>query len=386
MTQHPKYFAAVLAAVIVFFMSAGHSLSNPAEPVTNQGKKWRIGYLEGGSYANYPSILKEMILNLMETGWIEPESLPPCRDASDSLTLWTFLSKQAKSRFLEFSPAAYWSLNWDAETRKKSVPAIIKRLQEKKDIDLMLAFGTWAGQDLANNRHSTPTMVISASNAVQSGIIKSVTDSGFDHVHAWIDPDKTERQLRLFHEIIRFRKLGIAYEDDSDGRSYAGLADVLKLSARLGFEVIECRIPVETGPDDETRELIRCHETLAPEIDAMYITDYAGLTEKSISKLLAPFFKYKVPTCAQARYDLVKNGILIGAERSDFTADAEFYTGTLVKILHGARPGDLPQKFETPLDTVVNLECARKIGFRIPLDVLAGAFEVHDRIEPPGKE
>ncbi len=100
-------------------------------------------------------------------------------------------------------------------------------MKNKKDIDLLLAFGTWAGQDFANHQHVTPTMVISASNAVKAGVIKSVEDSGYDHVHAWIDPKKSERQVRLFHDIIKFKRLGLAYEDDLDGRSYAAVDDVL---------------------------------------------------------------------------------------------------------------------------------------------------------------
>ena len=92
----------------------------------------------------------------------------------------------------------------------------------------MLAFGTWAGLDLANNLHKTDTMVISASNAILSGIIKSVGDSGYDHVHAWIDPDKTKRQLRLLHKIIGFKRLGLAYENNKIGKSYAELDEMAK--------------------------------------------------------------------------------------------------------------------------------------------------------------
>jgi ABC-type uncharacterized transport system substrate-binding protein len=64
-------------------------------------------------------------------------------------------------------------------------------------------------------------------------------------------------------------------------------------------------------------------------------------------------------------------------------ADAKFYTQTFARILHGAKPGDLPQKFESPLNLVVNLESAKKIGFRIPIDILAGAFEIHETIQIP---
>ena len=89
---------------------------------------------------------------------------------------------------------------------------------------------------------------------------------------------------------------------------------------------------------------------------------------------------------AQTRYDFVKYGILMGSGRSDFSYDAKFYVQTFAKILNGAKPRDLPQKFESPLDIVINLESAKKIGFRFPLDILAGAFEMYETIKKPENE
>ncbi|MBC8440823.1 MAG: ABC transporter substrate-binding protein [Deltaproteobacteria bacterium] len=376
----------ILCLLVVFQMDVCAQEAYETKPLTNNGKKWRIGYFEGGPYANYQSILKAMTASLMDSGWIQHAPIPKCQDENETRTLWNFLSTKIQSDYLEFPSDAYWNHEWNRAERERLKPVIINRLKKDKDIDLMLAFGTWAGQDLANNQHDTPTMVLSVSNAVQSGIIKSVEDSGFDHLQAWIDPEKTERQLRLFHEIIRFKRLGLAYHNNSEGKSYASVEDVLKLSRELDFQVIECQIPAKTDIAHKEAELIRCHERLAPEIDAIYITDYAGLTKKSITKLLSPLFKHKVPMFAQTRYDLVKNGILMGAGRSDFTADASFYVQSFAKILHGAKPGDLPQKFESPLKIVINLESAKKIGFRFPLDILAGAFEIHDTIQNPEDE
>ncbi|MBC8441444.1 MAG: ABC transporter substrate-binding protein [Deltaproteobacteria bacterium] len=376
----------ILCLLAVFQMDVCAQESYETKPITNNGKKWRIGYLEGGPYANYQSILKSVTASLMDSGWLQRAPIPECQDESETRTLWNFLSTKIQSDYLEFPSDAYWTFEWKDAEREKLKQDTIKRLKNNKDIDLMLAFGTWAGQDLANDQHNTPTIVLSASNAIQSGIIKSVEDSGFDHLHAWIDPNKTERQLRLFHEITGFKRLGLAYENSSNGRSYASLEDIMKLSLELGFQVIECHLPIDHGSGNEGTELIKCHEQLAPKIDAIYITDYAGLSEKSITKLLSPLFKYKVPMFVQTRYDLVKNGILMGAARSEFKADAKFYVQTFAKILNGAKPGDLPQKFESPLKIAINLESAKKIGFRFPLDILAGAFEMHETIEKPENE
>ncbi|MCK5310916.1 MAG: ABC transporter substrate-binding protein [Desulfobacteraceae bacterium] len=350
-------------------------------PLTNHGKKWRIGYLEGGAYSNYQSILKAMIESLMNSGWIERASIPKCKNESETLTLWNFLSTKIKSNYLTFPADAYYSSNWDNTLRQKIGTDLIRRLKIRNDIDLMLAFGTWAGQDLANNKHSTPTMILSCSDAVYSGIIKSVEDSGFDHIHAWIDSKKTKRQIRLFYEIVGFKRLGLLYENDLDGRSYSAVEAVLKLSKELNFEVIEYHLPLDVGGiAQEEIELVKGYELIAPRIDAMFITDYGGLTKKNIKKLLTPLFEYKVPSFAQTRYDLVKHGILMSAGRANFNADAKFYVQTFSKILNGAKPGSLPQEFASPLKIAVNLESAKKAGFRLPIDILSGAYEIHETI------
>lgn len=174
----------------VFLMDVCAQETNETTPLTNHGRKWRIGYVEGGPYANYQSILHAMIEHLMSSGWIQPASMPECLDDSETRTLWNFLSTEIESKYLEFPPDAYWTPKWDNTERENLKQVILNRLNNTKDIDLLLAFGTWAGQDFANNQHRTPMMVLSASNAVRSGIIKSIEDSGFDHVHAWIRSPK----------------------------------------------------------------------------------------------------------------------------------------------------------------------------------------------------
>ena len=99
------------------------------EPVTNHGKKWRIGYIEGGPYSNYQSILKAMTESLMMSGWIERALIPQCKDESETLTLWNFLSTKIKSNYLEFPADAYYTSNWKDPLRKKTVKDIIERLK-----------------------------------------------------------------------------------------------------------------------------------------------------------------------------------------------------------------------------------------------------------------
>lgn len=190
------------------------------EPCLNNGKKWRIGYYKGGPWQDYRESLKAAVEGLMERGWIEKEPFPKVStsDQPSTLPLWNWLASSLNSRYIEFVPDAFWTSELKDDVRQKVRETCIRRLQDGS-IDLIIAIGTWAGKDIANNQHSIPTMVMSTTDPIQAGIIKSAEDSGRDHVHARCDPTRHQRQIRLFNDIVQFKRIGVVFnEKDPDGR------------------------------------------------------------------------------------------------------------------------------------------------------------------------
>ena len=219
----------VFALLAMLFVAGAHAGTTEVigdfstSPKTNGEHKWRIAYYEGGPHGNYYEYVSALIKGLMELGWIETKVVPRHKDRN-TRALWSWLSNNANSAFIDFVDDAYYSANWDQETRRRLQAEVIRRGNEQKDLDLIFALGTWAGKDLANDEHSTPTIVMSASDPVRSGIITAIQDSGRDHIYARVDPLRYERQVRMFHDVIRFGKLGVAYENTPDGRNYAAMA------------------------------------------------------------------------------------------------------------------------------------------------------------------
>jgi ABC-type uncharacterized transport system substrate-binding protein len=360
---------------------AKYSITPTTKP---NGDKWRIGYLEGGPYVNYQLYLKEIVLALGELGWIQKTTIPAQRDPEDTNKMWAWIAANIRSKYLEFVADAYYSDKWDAELRKKIKKTVLRRLRRKNDIDFMIAMGTWAGQDLANNQHSVATTVVSCSDACAANIVKSVEDSGYDHLHARLDPRRYERQVKIFHDIIRFNRLGVSYENSVAGRSYAAIDDVEKVARERNFEIVRCYAVSDVAdPKLAADALVKCHEQLAPKIDAMYLTTHSGLSPKNLPRLLAPLNSKKIPTFSQAGSRDVRYGVLlsIATASTSFKYAARFHAEIMAKIFNGAKPRELEQIYESPPKIAINLVTAQTIEWDPPVDILGAADEIYQEIE-----
>jgi ABC-type uncharacterized transport system substrate-binding protein len=372
--------ALFLGGVLFYTMMKGGD--DRTDPIMNHGEKWRIGYYEGGPYINYTLYLRAVTKGLVKIGWIEDIVIPEFPDTEDSKMLWDYLSKNVKSEYIQFVSDAYWSANWSKETREREKEIALKRLSLEKDIDLVIAMGTWAGQDLANTMHSVPTIILSTSDPVGAGIVKSNEKPGFDHILARCAPERYVRQMRLFHDIFGFKRIGVAFEDSKDGRIYANVEDLNKVAKQRGFEIIECHARDIGLTEEECRqEIVRCYGELAPQIDALWIGLHRGESVKFMPEILRPLFEHKVPTWYQEGSKGARRGALLSIAMKNYVPVGEWAAAMMARIFHGARPGELNQIYETPNEVAINLETAKIIGFDPPPGIMSAADEIYDRIE-----
>ncbi len=352
-------------------------------PRMNNGKRWRIAYYEGGEYINYQMVLAATIRGLMKLGWIEPAALPP-QEGEQTRTLWDWLSTEAKSEYLHFVPDAHYSAKWDKDFRAKLATKVLKRLNTTRDIDLLIAMGTWAGKDFANHDHSTATFVLSTTDPLSAGIIESVEDSGFNHVHAHIDPDRHTRQIQVFHEITGFRKLGVAYEDSVDGRSYAAIESIERASDERDFELVSCYTKSDIEDTEKAEQsVIDCFRKLAKQVDAIYVTEQGGVNQRSIPLLVEVANAYNIPTFDQGGSNGVRLGFLASLSRAGYRYEGENNARNFAMVFNGVRPNEIEQLFREPPKIALNLKTAELIGFDPPVVLLGAADEIFNEIEGP---
>ncbi|MDM8554753.1 ABC transporter substrate binding protein [Desulfococcaceae bacterium HSG7] len=353
-------------------------------PKLNDGEKWRIGYYEGGPYINYKNSLIGTIQGLMELGWIERAEIPnPEPEKEESTPIWEWLVTKSKSKYILFLKDGHYSADWDKKVRIKMMTGLIKRLNAKKDIDFIIGMGTWAGKDLANNKHKTPTIICSTSDAVGAGIIKSPDDSGFDHIHAQVDPYRHVRQIHIFHDYIEFKRLGMLYEDTEDGRSYAALEKVKKVAKERKFKIVKCFTKSDgVKPEVATASVKKCLEKLAKQkVDAIYITEQGGVSAKTICDHVKIINDNRIPSFSQSGQAEVERGLLMSIAKPGYKYVGLFQAKTMAKAFNGAKLRQLEQVHESPPKIAINLQTAEKIEWDVPVEILGIADAIFTDIK-----
>jgi ABC-type uncharacterized transport system substrate-binding protein len=366
---------------------AQQNLDPALAPRTNNGKPWKIGYLEQQPFVNYAATLVNVVRALKDMGWISTvDGLPYAPDQLDTVAMWEWLSSQPMGPYIEFVKDGYYTYKGlKGPDIAKGAEPIIKRLKETKDIDMIMAMGTAPGRTMAVDAHKVPVVVMSTSNAVQAGIIKSVEDPGKDHVWAHMDPYRYRRQIEIFHDIFRFKKLGIAYDDDKPGRSFAAVDDVEAAAKEKGFEIVReiVKQPGKYGENKEDfyRDLVAAHTRLASKVDAVYFGLFIGIEPFRQPEVFAPLVASKIPVFAQQAPLDVKYGALMSLARADFKGVGRFNAEAMVKILNGTSPRKIPQVYENSPNIILNVEVAKAIGYKPRFEILLVADELFQKVE-----
>jgi putative ABC transport system substrate-binding protein len=141
----------------------------------------------------------------------------------------------------------------------------------------------------------------------------------------------------------------------------------LQAAARaLGLDVATLEIR-------RAQDIAPAFEALKGRADALYVCP-DGLVSTNRIRINILAAGAHLPTMYGSR-DYVEGGGLMsyGANYPDMFRRAADYVD---KILHGAKPGDIPVEQPTKFDLIINLTAAKALGLTVPPTLLARADEV----------
>lgn len=363
--------------------AAGQAAVDPNyAPVDHAGKPWRIAYIETRPFANYTATLVNMINALHQMGWIKSiDDLPYKKGQVDSKVIWDWLAKQENGPYLKFVADDFFTFdNVKKEKLDGHANSIYERLDRSKEVDLILIMGTEAAERMTAYPLSIPMMSMSTSNAMQAGIVQGAEFSGKDKVWAHMDPYRYKRQIDIFYDIFKFKTLGVVYDDDTAGRSYAAIYDVLEVATERQFKVVIENVsqPQKYSPQNKKKfatDLESAFARLAPKVDAVYLGLFIGNDPADLAKELSPLTQRKIPVFAQQSND-VAGGALMSLARQNFAGVGRFNARAMVRILKGESPAKVRQIYENSPNIIINLDVAREIAYRPRFDLLLGADQL----------
>ncbi len=369
-------FSFLLRSLLLALLFLSFSITARAE---SGEKTWRVLYVEGGPFSNYQQTLAHTARSLERLGIIDNGQVPIPEGTERTNDMWLWLADHAKGR-IRFLRDGHYSAEWDAVARQEMKKVIIERIRERKDVDMVIAMGTWSGLDMSSEDLGVPVFSMSVTDAVNSGIVLSAEDSGKDNVHAQLEPGRFHRQISMFHEIFRFKKLGVPFEDTPEGRNTAAMDEIEKTAAELGIELALCSAPLDLPDEEEAfRNLQGCVEKLSREADALYLT-YTSTPMSRIPELMAPVTEAGIPSFAQAGPQMVEYGVLMSLAQASFSDIGMFEAEAIASVIEGKKPREVSQIFEPELGLAINLKTAMRIGWNPPLEILAAVDEIYQQI------
>lgn len=337
----------------------------------------RIIYVEAGPLDEYCQTLQGLAHTLRQAKLLTAQP-PVMTNPDETRTLWLWLGKHAKGS-LKFVEDGFYSAKWDDDALNAVRQEVQRRLEKQGDVDVILALGTRAGKIMADLPTNVSVIVTSATDAVESGIVRSVEDSGKDNLAALVSPWRFRRQVEFFHSLFPFRRLGVVYEDTPTGRNVVALKEIESAADRLGVELVRCRTLLHDDDSDTVADNVEaCHKKLLEEkADAVYLTVNVAMTPVQTRRTLLPLINAGLPTFAQSGTNIVKCGALVSF-LDDSMEEGHATARLLLGLLDGVRPRSLPQLFQGSSRLAINLRTATCLGWNPSLEVLLSVDEFYD--------
>ncbi len=293
-----------------------------------------VGYLGSGTAAVQTQFALAFAQRLRELGWIEGQTL-----------VIEYRWGEGRSDRFDAFAAEFVKLGVDVIATSGSAPV------------------------LAAKRATATTPIVFAANAdpVGSGLVESFNRPGGNITGVSAQSaDTPGREIEFLRQLVPgLRRVAIIANAASPGSMFEmKSAETAAHALSLEAETFALR-----GPDD----LVAAFDKIAGDADGIYAVP-DPLISTIRPQLIAMALRARLPSTFGSR-DYVEAGGLMsyGANITDsFRHAADFVD----KILHGAKPADLPVEQPTKFEFIINRKTAIALGLSVPPNLAALADEV----------
>ena len=289
---------------------------------------YQIGYLLGGTREQEP-FLAEFLEAMRALGYVEGQNL-----------------------IMEYRAA---------EDHYERLPALAAELVRRK-VDVLLAVITPAALAAKQATSTIPIVMMGVGDPVGSGLVASLARPGGNVTGvASLFPDLIGKQLEFLKDVLpTVSRVAVLWNPANP--AHARVVQTAAVAAqRLGVQVhpVEARGP--EALDSAFAAMTNAHaDALLVVGDAMVFEHRRRLAELAALSHL--------PTMHNIQPFVEAGGLMAyGPSTRDLRRRAATYVD---KILHGAKPADLPVEQPTKFELVINLKTAQALGLTMPPSLL----------------
>ena len=312
----------------------GAAAAYPLAARAQQAAMPAVGFLRSASLANATPLVSAFRQGLKEAGYIEGQNVA-----------------------VEFR---------SAEGHNDQLPRLVADLV-RRQVAVIVCNVTAASAAKAVTS-TVPIIFATGDDPIAEGLVTSLNRPGGNITGvSFLGNALGAKQVELLHELLpKATTLAVLVDTNYQG-SVSGVTDVEAAARSLGQQLIVLHA-------SRDRDLEIASATLDQQrADALIVLGAAFFLSRR-DQIIALAAQHGLPAIYQVPDFVAAGGLMsYGASIRDAYRLVGVYTG---KILHGAKPADLPVQQSTKLELIINLRTAKALGLTVPLTLQARADEV----------
>jgi ABC-type uncharacterized transport system substrate-binding protein len=235
-------------------------------------------------------------------------------------------------------------------------------------VDIIAAYGTPAAQAAQQASKSIPVVAIGVGDPVAAGLVANFAHPGGNITgNTILGPDIVTKRLQVLRDAIPNAKRLALLWNPNNVSTVAMVDEMWRTTPFFGMSLT----PFEARSADDFPQVFAAMASSRPDV---VLTTGDSLHQMHMAEVIDFLLKNRIAGMFQLRRNVVEGGLMsYGTSLADLFRRGARYVD---KILHGAKPGELPIEQPVSFGLVVNLKTARAIGLELSAALLARADEV----------
>jgi ABC-type uncharacterized transport system substrate-binding protein len=213
-----------------------------------------------------------------------------------------------------------------------------------------------------------PIVFTTANDPVQFGLVASLNRPGGNATGiSFLTAALGEKRLGLVHELVPAATGVAVLVNPNNANAEINVNNIEAAARTVGWRIELVNVASERDLESASAILTQRPAGALVVLNDPLFTDLRA-------EIVALAARHALPAIYGARESVEAGGLMsYGANNTDVFRQAGVYAG---KILHGAKPADLPVLLPTRFELVINLKTAKALGLTVPDKLLVAADEV----------